>query len=179
MGLRDSLIGYNIKFDIAFLQKEGLCIENTKLIDAMLLVRLTADSTIKELALTKTIKRLYGEEAAQYDIETKKYLKSNKWFHDFSAAPPDILGEYCEQDVAWTARLYTDCLDEIRRSGQLDILDLEYTLTKVLYDMENRGVLIDTDYAKQAIEKITSRRLEVEKTIFEFCLLYTSPSPRD
>jgi len=28
MGLRESLIGYNIKFDIAFLQKEGLCIEN-------------------------------------------------------------------------------------------------------------------------------------------------------
>lgn len=166
MSLRETLIGYNIKFDIAFLRKEGLDVENIKLIDTMLLVRLTADSTIKELSLTKTIKRLYGEKAAQYDIETKKYLKSNKWFKDFSEAPPDILGEYCEQDVLWTARLYMDCLDEIRRSGQVDILTLEYELTKVLYEMEHRGVLIDTEYASQAIEKITTRRSEVEQHIF-------------
>ena len=167
MGLRDSLIGYNIKFDLAFLQKEGLLIKNQKLIDVMILVRLTADSTIKELALTKTIKRIYGEKAAQYDIETKKILKSNKWFKDFSLAPPDILGPYCEQDVAWTSRLYTDCLDGIRRSGQLDILDLEYDSTQILYEIEHRGVLIDIDYAKQAIDKITARRIEVEKSIFE------------
>ena len=166
MSLRETLIGYNIKFDIAFLRKEGLNVEKIKLIDTMLLVRLTADSTIKELSLTKTIKRLYGEKAAQYDIETKKYLKSNKWFKDFSEAPPDILGEYCEQDVLWTARLYMDCLDEIRRSGQVDILTLEYELTKVLYEMEHRGVLIDTEYASQAIEKITTRRSEVEQRIF-------------
>ena len=166
MGLRETLLGYNIKFDLAFLRKEGLDVEKLKLIDVMLLVRLTADSTIKELALTKTIQRLYGKTAAQYDIETKKYLKSNKWFKDFSEAPPDILGEYCEQDVLWTARIYVDCLDEIRRSGQVDILELEYELTKVLYDMEHRGVLIDTEYARQAIDKITTRRIEVEQRIF-------------
>ena len=78
MSLREELLGYNLKFDLRFLQNEGLTIENKTLIDVMLLVRLTADSTVRELGLTKTIIRYYGEEAAQYDIETKKILKSNK-----------------------------------------------------------------------------------------------------
>ena len=52
-------------------------IKNQKLIDVMILVRLTADSTIIELALPKTIKRIYGDRAAQYDIETKKYLRGS------------------------------------------------------------------------------------------------------
>ena len=138
MSKRKALVGYNLKFDLRFLENDGLDIGNIELIDGMILVRLTADSTVKELALTKTIQRFYGDKAAQYDIDTKKYLRSNKWHKDFSEAPPEILGEYCEQDVYWTYKLYADCLRKIQQSGQTDILALQYELTKVLYLMENR-----------------------------------------
>ena len=158
MSLREELLGYNLKFDLRFLQNEGLTIENKTLIDVMLLVRLTADSTVRELGLTKTIIRYYGEEAAQYDIETKKILKSNKWFKDFSEAPPDILGPYCEQDVHWTQRIYNDCFEKLGTRKQICILELEYKLTKVLYDMESRGIRIDTEYAQQTIDKIRERQ---------------------
>ena len=70
MSERDALLGYNLKFDLRFLENEGLDISNIKLIDGMILVRLTADSTVKELGLTKTILRFYGEQAAQYDKDT-------------------------------------------------------------------------------------------------------------
>ena len=166
MGLTSELIGYNLKFDLRFLENEGLNLDNTKLIDVMLLVRLTADSTVKELGLTKTIIRFYGEEAGQYDIDTKKYLRSNKWNKDFSLAPPDVLGEYCEKDAYWTFKLFKDCSEKIKLSKQQKILELEYQLTRVLYDMENRGVLIDTDYAKTAMDKILSRQKEVETQVY-------------
>ena len=166
MSLRKELIGYNLKFDLRFLENEGLNLDNTKLIDVMLLVRLTADSTVKELGLTKTIIRFYGEQAGQYDIETKKYLRSNKWNKDFSLAPPDILGEYCEKDTYWTYKLYKDCLKKIQDSKQQDILELEYELTRVLYDMENRGVLIDTKYAKNSMDKILKRQEEVATQVY-------------
>ena len=167
MSKRKALVGYNLKFDLRFLENDGLDIGNIELIDGMILVRLTADSTVKELALTKTIQRFYGDKAAQYDIDTKKYLRSNKWHKDFSEAPPEILGEYCEQDVYWTYKLYADCLRKIQQSGQTDILALQYELTKVLYLMENRGVRIDTEYARQAKENILNRQVEVAASVYK------------
>lgn len=166
MSNRETLLGYNLKFDLRFLENEGLDITRLNLIDGMILVRLTADSTVKELGLTKTIVRFYGEMASQYDIDTKKYLRANKWNKDFSEAPPDILGAYCEQDVYWTYRLYLDCLRKVEQSGQSEILKLEYELTKVLYEMENRGVLIDSAYAKQAQERILRRQEEVSTSVY-------------
>ena len=167
MSKRKALVGYNLKFVLRFLENDGLDIGNIELIDGMILVRLTADSTVKELALTKTIQRFYGDKAAQYDIDTKKYLRSNKWHKDFSEAPPEILGEYCEQDVYWTYKLYADCLRKIQQSGQTDILALQYELTKVLYLMENRGVRIDTEYARQAKENILNRQVEVAASVYK------------
>ena len=137
MNSRTELIGYNIKFDLKFLANDGLDISNKTLIDTMLLIRLTADTTIRELGLTKTIKRFYGDEAAA-----------------------------CEKDVYWTLRLYNDCLVKIKQSGQFDILELEYALTRVLYDMESRGVIIDTNYVETAINKLEKRKDQLEEEIY-------------
>jgi DNA polymerase-1 len=129
------------------------------------MVRLTEPTTIRDLDLTTTIIRNYGEEAGSYDIETKKVLKTNKWNKDFSLAPVDILGEYCEQDVKWTAKLYEDRLLEIQESGQEDVFELECDLTKVLNSMEHRGIPIDLKYARNLIEKLDKRKNEVEKKV--------------
>ena len=143
MSTRQTLLGYNVKFDIRFLENEGLSIAGINLIDGMILVRLTADSTVKELALTKTIRRFYGEGAAQYDIDTKKYLRANKWSKDFSEAPPEVLGAYCEQDVYWTYKLYLDCLRKVKQSKQMDILQFQ--------DLEDDKV-IDWDEMSKPLE---------------------------
>ena len=167
MSCRTELIGYNFKFDMGFLEKEGLDIEQKALKDVMLLVRMTASTTIRELALTKTIIRLYGAQAGQYDIDTKKVLQENKWNKDYSLSTPDILGPYCEKDVFWTYKLYFDCLEKIKASGQQELLELQYELTKVLYEMERTGISIDAQYAENSIEKIKFRQLAVEKQIYE------------
>jgi len=163
---RTTLIGYNLKFDLHFLATEGLSVEDKELIDVIVMVRLTEPSDEKEMGLTKTIARSYGLEAAAYDLETKKYLRSNKWHKDFSEAPPSILGPYCEQDVEWTTRLYIDRLELIKRSKQEQIFKLECALTKVLYDMEHMGIRIDNDYAKAAQSKIESRRETLAAKIY-------------
>ena len=92
MNNRSTLIGYNIKFDLHFLEKDGLVVADKELIDVIVLVRLTEPADIREFSLTATIKRSYGEEAAAYDIDTKKILRKNKWNKDFSMAPPTVLG---------------------------------------------------------------------------------------
>tara|TARA_R110000824_G_scaffold281143_2_gene469422 strand:+ start:50 stop:2020 length:1971 start_codon:yes stop_codon:yes gene_type:complete len=162
-----SYVGYNLKFDLHFLEKEGLDVLSKKLLDVIVMVRLIEHSDTKDLALTPTGKRNYGESAIQYDIDTKKVLRSNKWNKDFSMAPPEILGEYCKKDVILTARLYTDYLKQIKRSKQTRIFELECDLTKVLYKMEQKGITIDTQYAKTSKNLITNRLNEVQSEIYK------------
>ena len=108
-------------------------------------------------------------------FKTKKYLRSNKWHKDFSLAPPDVLGEYCEYDAYWTLQLYKDCLGKIEQSNQQKILELEYELTRVLFDMESRGVVIDSDYAHQTVQKITDRKEEVDFNLVAKNLTFVVP----
>ena len=143
------------------------------------MVRLTEHSTVKDLDLTSTLKRSYGEEAAQYDIDTKKYLRSNKWHKDFSLAPADVLGEYCIKDVEWTRQLFNDRLKKIEQSDQSSIFTMECELTKVLFQMEQRGIPIDSKYAEQTIQKIDARKESVADNVFttvgkEFNLINSS-----
>ena len=162
----DSLIGYNLKFDLHFLAREGVVIKDQELIDVIVMVRLTEPSEENDLALTKTIIRSYGVETAQYDIETKKYLKTNNWHKDFSEAPVEILGPYCEQDVKWTATLYRDRLEQIQQTKQENVFKLECGLTKVLYAMEHEGIAIDVKYANDTAEKIQARQEQIKQQIF-------------
>ena len=158
-------IGYNVKFDLSFLEKDGLTISDKTLTDVIVMVRLIEHSDVKMLKLGQTLKRRYGEEFAQYDIDTKKYLRSNGWIDDFSLAPSDVLGEYCKKDVELTALLYQDCLNIIKRTEQEKVFALEQQLTYVLYKMERHGITIDKEYALEAQEKLTKRIDDVEQKI--------------
>jgi len=162
----DTFIGYNIKFDLHFLENEGLEVSSKKLIDVIVMIRLIEDSEIKELSLTATGKRHFGESAIQYDLDTKKVLRSNKWNKDFSMAPPEMLGEYCKEDVALTSRLYQKALSRIQKTGQQKIFDLECDLTSVLYNIERRGIAVDRSYAIQTQQSILDRLDEVKQEIY-------------
>ena len=50
-------------------------------------------------------------------------------------APPEVLGKYCELDAYWALQIYKKCLTVVEESGQTELLNLEHSLTKVLYDM--------------------------------------------
>ena len=161
----ETFIGYNIKFDLHFLEKEGLNVSNKELLDVIVMTRLAEPSEIKDLGLTPTISRHYGAEAAQYDIDTKKELRSNKWHKDFSMAPVDFLGEYCKKDVAFTARLYQDLAKKLIESKQVKIWALQVDLTSVLFNMEKRGISVDKLYAMESQKTVLNRLEEVEKEI--------------
>ena len=162
----DTFIGYNLKFDLHFLFQEGLDVTNKRLVDVIVMVRLVEHSEIKDLGLTPTGKRWYGAEAVQYDIDTKKELRSNKWNKDFSMAPPEMLGTYCEQDVELTAKIYQGSLQKIQKTKQMSIFNVECELTSVLYTAEQRGIVVDIDYAVTISQMINSRLEEVAKEIY-------------
>ena len=161
-----TFIGYNLKFDLHFLSQEGVKFSNKTLIDVIVMVRLTEHSDTRELSLTATARRRYGQSAVQYDIDTKKELRRNKWFKDFSEAPIDLLGEYCKKDVNLTAKLYQDCLLRINKTQQQKVFDLQCMLTKVLFQMERLGISVDTEYAEASLKSLLSRIEDIEQQIY-------------
>ena len=161
------LVGYNIKFDLRFLEKEGLLVGDKDLIDVLTMVRLTESSTVKDLDLTSTIKRAYGEIHCAYDLETKKVLRSNKWHKDFSMAPVDLLGPYCEKDVFYTAKLFNDRQNMIKKSNQKEVWKMQIELTKVLYAMEGCGIGIDNKYVHETMIKLEERKNEIQNRVLE------------
>ena len=167
LGLAKKLVGYNIKFDIKFLENEGfLSPEAQTWADVIVMMRLIEPASVKDLDLTSTITRVYGEEAAAYDKETKKWLRKNKWFKDFSMAPVDVLGPYCEQDALYTEKLYYYALMRIQQMYQEDVMQLENQLTRVLYEMENRGVSVDAKYALTSMKKLECRKEVIAAQIY-------------
>jgi len=168
LGLAKKLVGYNIKFDIKFLENEGFISPETQIwADVIVMMRLIEPANVKDLALTSTITRVYGEESAAYDKDTKKWLRKNKWFKDFSMAPVDVLGPYCELDAWYTEKLYYHSLMRIQQTQQEDVMELENKLTRVLYEMENRGIVVDFKYALEGIKKIDLRTALIANQIYE------------
>ena len=162
-----TLIGYNLKFDLHFLANDGLEVKDQQLVDVIVMVRMSEHSDTKDLGLTDTLIRTYGSEYGQYDVDTKKLLRKNKWNKDFSLAPPDILGPYCEQDVLMTYKLYEDRFEKLKETKQLDLLNMQCELTKVLYKMEKRGISVDQTYATQTNEQLAVRLEDITKDIHQ------------
>tara|TARA_R110000824_G_scaffold9814_3_gene43424 strand:+ start:2197 stop:4194 length:1998 start_codon:yes stop_codon:yes gene_type:complete len=166
MSSREALIGHNLKFDVHFLASDGLNTSSLKLIDTLVLCRITESTTERTLGLTYMLTKRFGKEYGEYDLMTKKTLKKNKWNKDFSLAPQDILGPYCEKDVESTVKLFKDCILKIDKSKQVFIMDMMIELTKVLFNMERRGIRIDKEYARRAVSAVQARRDEVEKMVY-------------
>ncbi len=94
------VIGYNIKFDAKFLEKQGMNISDMQMIDVLVMVRMTEATTVNKLSLLDITIKDYGENAGQYDLDTDKILKSNRtdgvrWKDNYSLAPINTLGPYC------------------------------------------------------------------------------------
>jgi DNA polymerase I-like protein with 3'-5' exonuclease and polymerase domains len=186
-----TFIGHNIKFDLHFLSALGLDVGNRKLIDTLVMTRLTEPKSDDNVGvgLTATAQRRFGKEAGQYDIDLKTTMKQKKWVgklgcdcHEgidennkpvdlghggYDRAPINLVGPYCEQDVLVTAKLYNNCLKKIINTKQTRIYELQCQLTKTLFDMEGRGVGIDNFYAKTAKNAIKIRQEFVGKQIYK------------
>jgi len=161
------LVGYNIKFDLKFLMKENLVISDQELIDVIVMCRLTDPERFAKLSLTDQIITSFGQEAGQYDINTKEIMKKSKWMKDFSLTPISILGPYCEKDVYWTQRLYIERSLQIKKTNQTKIWDMEKELTKVLLLTEKFGITIDLNYCNSKLIDLQARQKTLESRIYK------------
>jgi len=173
---------HNAKFDMAFLAKEGLDLEDKKIHCTMAGARIENNN---QLALTlKHLTKGFGhgksDAVEQYIKEHKlwewtqrpgkKKREKNKFYYK---VPRDVVGPYAEQDTRSTLELGLYQIGSINKQisevpasvpSIHNVLTTERRLTKVFYRMDRRGIPIDVDYTKKCLAFETANYKAAEQT---------------
>ena len=145
---RKNLMGHNIKFDLHMLRTLGWHPEpQTSFIDTIVMARLWATEEHPQLGLKELSKQIFNYEYE--DPQVVKIAKAGK----LAEIDPALAGHYCCEDLWLTKRLYKWLKAELPLS-LLKLFTREIQLTRDLFEMECRGILIDQEYLGFAVERL-------------------------
>ena len=155
-------INHNIKFDAHFTFVEGVDIK-AQLIDTLTLAKLVdMQSKLSGYGLKPLCKDWLGIDPDEQE-EVHAELKAQQT-HDYGSVDAEILGKYACSDVELNRRLWHEILRR-RWEGIENVWDMEIALTQALYEIEQRGVHVDTAALNDEREKAQMLISELESTV--------------
>jgi len=134
----DVLVGFNIKFDLHWLQRYGIDFKTKRVWDCQLVQFIIMNQSNPYPSLNGT--------AEYYDLGTKlDEVKENYWKNgiDTDKIPYDILDEYLKQDVELTYKVFNEQKGMIQ--GKERLISLHNQDLLVLQDMEYNGLQYEYD----------------------------------
>lgn len=141
------LLNHNIKFDLHVLSSLGWDGHQDSFIDTIVMARIWAKEEHPQLGLKELGFRIFGYEYS--DPEVAKAAKTGK-LDKFS---PERAGRYCCEDLWLVKKLYR-WLKENLSPELLRLFVKETYLTRDLFDMERRGIMVDEGYLAFANERL-------------------------
>jgi len=167
---------HNAKFDMNFLAKYGIkfpCVVHDTEVGARLIYNDHERYTLDACA-SRDLGSRKSDKVMEYMNEHKLYTKTTvegkefKNYH-FNKVPFEIMSEYAMKDARLTYDLGVFQINRIKSiSEELNVPKLsqvyltELYITNVCFEMEQRGILINKDYCRKAIEYETSRYQSAE-----------------
>lgn len=181
LGTVPNIAGYNLKFDLEMLARDGyISEEGQRLVDVLVMARLVCPEKYPPggMGLASMTNRFVGAGEGEYDTNLKEWMRKAKLWVDKPAAggpkirkfhevPIDRLGPYCESDTVYALKLKHIFQRLILETGQGKVWRGEVNVTKVFYEMEERGVAVDVIYCRAAITKVEKRLEEIQTQIYE------------
>ena len=166
LGAVRCIVGHNIKFDLAGLEKFNYAVPDVQEIhDTIVMSRLITFERFPRLALKVLIDKYFGAGSSDYDTEFSKYLRSKK-LKKFSDADVSKLGIYCMNDVYFCAKLYDYARQIIDKDLNLSkIWRQEIQVTKTVWNMEQYGVNIDREYVETSKEIFDTKCADIQTKI--------------
>ncbi len=167
IGEVDTLVGHNLKFDIAMMSQDGYVVPTTqKLLDTMSAARLCEPDRYASLDQTSLLEKHLGGNAAAYDAEfiaEMKTLKlSKKRKGDMAKAPIPLVGGYCESDVLGCTQLLEVFTQIIDKTQQTSLWKQEIKTTRTLWEMERVGMGFDQEFGAEIVP-VLERKVELLK----------------
>jgi len=152
---KKTIVGHNIKFDILFMEKEGIVIKN-KIIDTMYMAHL-----IDENASSFQLEKLAGDSSEKMRIKNiirKRRLKS------YAEISPEEMHDYALKDLDLTDLLFKKFNKESKDFSEFnDLLKFDMSFCSVLKEIEKIGFFINKKELKEQLIKTK----KAEKQIYE------------
>lgn len=177
------IIGHNLKFDMHVMARLGIFIKTKDLFDTMVASWLCNENELK--GLKDCSKRILGvEQSKMKDVletvtkEVKKSygLKGNQKA-TFDLVLIEVGAPYALDDSYYTWKLYIYFLDELEKESMTEnFLVTMMPFLRVMYDMEERGMTVDTEKLEVLIEESAKDVERLKYEIFEIVGVEFNPS---
>ena len=157
----DVLVGFNIKFDLHWLQRYGIDFKTKRIWDCQLAQFIIMNQANPYPSLNGT--------AEYYDLGSKlDEVKENYWKNgiDTDKIPYDILDEYLKQDVELTYKVFNIQKGEIQGKERLVSLHMQDLL--VLQDMEYNGLQYEYDKSLILGNELDEQISKLDKRLYEY-----------
>lgn len=153
--------GHNLKFDAAVLRYHGIRLRGV-VFDSML-----ASIMIDPARPAHKLDALALSELYYQMIPITDLIGSGENQITMDGVPLDKITPYAAEDTDIALRIYHVMLPEIEKLGLLSLMrDIEAPLTAVLAEMEQNGILCDTDELNRQGEGLKTRVLALRAEIF-------------
>ena len=93
-------------------------------------------------------------DSALKDIFKKQGWSIQEGWKNIPASHPTLV-HYAGTDVILTARLFPKLRDEVKRETMEHLVKYEHTISRLVVDMQRRGIRLDVDYARNLAEEMT------------------------
>jgi DNA polymerase-1 len=138
------LVGAGIKYDIQMLRKWGFNINVEQIYWDIALAEYVRDSTTGEYGLKELTKKKFGISYPAY----KDLCGTGKKSIDIGTLPLDVVANYNGMDVLSTHKHYLEQIVGMSEEQKQYMEEIELPVMRVLTEMMELGVLIDTNYLR-------------------------------
>lgn len=167
---------FNAKFDMAFLAKAGIqcagrvhdCKAIYRVINNEAFIKFDLANCAKSIGLEKSgaVEDFINEHDMWEWVQIPGKKSKKKWPH-YDQVPLDIISSYAKKDAeityklgVWQLRKLQELEAHARNMNEPSYIPLvanEIKLTKTVFAMEQRGVQLDVDYCKRAVDYFISK----------------------
>lgn len=159
----ERLVGFNIKYDLHWIQNYGLSFTHSSIWDCQLAHFILRGQSSPYPSLNSV--------AAWYGLGTKYSDVSSEYWDkgiDTDEIPEDVLQRYLEQDLLLTEQVYKKQIEEFNGDPQLyKLFRLHCQDLLVLQEMEYNGMLYDVESSLRLAEEEENKVTRMEEELKE------------
>ena len=158
----ETLIGFNIKFDLHWLKRYQINFENKRIWDCQL-VHFILTGQQDSYPSLNSVAEYYGLES-KLDVVSEKYWKNKI---DTPDIPREILEEYLAQDIKLTEQIYHKQIEQVDNNPHLKrLISLHNQDLLVLQEMEYNGLLYDVQKSIEEGDKLENEIDKIDEWLY-------------
>jgi DNA polymerase I-like protein with 3'-5' exonuclease and polymerase domains len=161
----DILIGFNIKFDLHWINRYGISFGSKRIWDCQLVHFILTGQEASYPSLNGV--------AAHYGLGTKLDVVSTEYWKngiDTPDIPKSILEEYLQGDLDLTYQVYLKQLEEVKAGGlQLQrLISIHNQDLLVLQEMEYNGLLYNATKSEELANELDAQIVELDNELYQY-----------